>query len=405
MEKVPQLPTQLSGEQPGQKPGFELTASKAVAALVFTLVGADVGIVADRAANSPELHPTPVIQEHPTHHHKQHLHHKKHEAEPAPKPAITPTAVTQHHATHRVKLVTKRSSEPTPRATPHSLAPTAKKEHVHRAPLTFLEELQSVLRSLTDRLGIDVSYPNKKNLVPDYVSYGTVGVNYGQNYSENPYLKKEVRRFHNRPVGLYANTDFPGTHELLTDKKRTPSWVRKTIKKACPQLPKFVHKSRKVVAGSRDIMCVAETSGRLAGQQDVLIAEKNGVYSRDWNLDIEFMKHPLQWTKNKLANRASIRAEVKGIMAQAKADHLARPRIRFYSTGYMYGVIAGLWHNRHKVWAAAGHTTVAEAMTHCSDNFTGAGVDQVQLVTSKFVVYPHNQPERFQSQDVDITCP
>ena len=184
--------------------------------------------------------------------------------------------------------------------------------------------------------GIDVSWPNCKNSIPN-VAFGVVGVNDGTGYSANPCFSNQASHFSNN-LSLYVNT----------------GWDAKSI---------FVNPNSPNVCAAGDNNCLAYNYGYNAGVYAYKQAAIKGMHSSTWWMDVESNG---TWNSNIAQNQNSLTGE-----HDALADN-GITAIGVYSTTYQWDTITGTWKNLWPSWGATTWTSAKQAKTFCTGHeFTG----------------------------------
>lgn len=187
--------------------------------------------------------------------------------------------------------------------------------------------------------GVDISWPNCSANIPP-VTFGIVGVTYGQGYSTSPCIAQEAGHFSN--LSLYVNT---GWYDHSTH-------INPTSPRKCAK---------------RDSSCLAYNYGYNAGLYAVKAATVAGVATQTtWWLDVETGN---TWNTNVIQNQNSLQGERDALVISGGAT-----TVGVYSTTAQWQGITGAWHNNWPSWGATTWSTATEAQTYCTGHqFTGAG--------------------------------
>jgi hypothetical protein len=185
--------------------------------------------------------------------------------------------------------------------------------------------------------GVDISWPNCSASIPQ-VTFGIVGVTYGQGYSTSPCIAQEVGHFSNR--SLYVNT---GWYDKSTH-------INPTYPRGC---------------APGDSNCLAYNYGYNAGLYAVNAAEGAGVATQTtWWLDVETGN---TWNTNVLQNQNSLQGERDALVISGGAT-----TVGVYSTTAQWQGITGAWKNNWPSWGATTWSTATQAQTYCTGHrFTG----------------------------------
>jgi hypothetical protein len=184
--------------------------------------------------------------------------------------------------------------------------------------------------------GVDESWPNCTTSVPT-VSFGIVGVSDGTGYTTNPCLSQESSHFLSN-LSLYANT----------------GWYNKSS---------YVNPISPKVCASGDNNCLAYNYGYNAGLYAYNAANKAGVYSSTWWLDVETNN---TWNSDVIQNQNSLQGEHDGLIANGITT------VGVYSTTAQWQTLTGSWKNNWPNWGATTWNTATQAKTYCTGHqFTG----------------------------------
>jgi hypothetical protein len=184
--------------------------------------------------------------------------------------------------------------------------------------------------------GIDVSFPNCQAKIPN-VSFGIVGVTGGLAFSQNPCLALHASKFTN--LSLYTNTGYPG-HSYAIKYQSYP--------KPCEVM---------------DLNCLAYNYGYNAAEYAYNYADKLGVKSSTWWLDVELEN---SWTGDPIQNIKSIEGQIDSLKSHKVET------VGIYSTTYQWGQITNSWQNGLPSWGATTWRTAKQAATYCKGHeFTG----------------------------------
>ncbi len=395
MERVEQLPEQRGIEEVSQRLHFETASQRRLA--VGALAVVELGVLAlgirqlthERLDEKPSVVQIAEPQPHHLTAHKHHHHHHKSHPKPAHKTAdikTVPTAVpalppqpTEHVGRGKTAAVEQAHVQP------HHSKHWHKTNHPHHGKAFDLEHL------FGNGISADISWPknNCKALIPDFVEFGRVGLNGGNNFEENSCLKREVRKFGVLPTSLYVNSGFHSKNYALKQKPQ--------IKEDCP------HQSA---------ACVAKHWGYLAGLFDIQLAIDNHVYEPNIAIDVEGQIPA--WSHNKTANTASLKGEIAGLKAGARRAGLIEPMIEFYYAPSGWNAIAGNSQFKHiPVWLAHGHVSKDVARAACDDQdetyhtHSGGPLVAVQYVVDDLRVQKPKHPNKWVTEDLDLSvaCP
>ncbi len=223
-----------------------------------------------------------------------------------------------------------------------SQAMIAERSHAHAAALVA-----------QPNVGIDISWPNCGVEVPDYATFGIVGVNGGSSFEQNPCLADEAAQF--QDLSLYVNSDYPGRQEALS--------ILGEAGKHCDP---------------NDNLCVAYAYGNQHGIYSVDYAHASGVKSGFWWLDVETMN---KWRGDYEEHKAVLTGLMDAIGSQSQYYYSESPALGFYSIPGMWNRITGGWQNGFPAWRAIGERMPDEAPAYCQEPaFTGGKIVMVQYV-------------------------